>query len=423
MNPMHMQLPAQDHLRGNPGWSFLFALGIAACAWASPALSSEWAIRGEIIHTMAGDPIVNGVILIRDGRIERVGSASAIAVPDGYETIDARVITPGLIDAHTVVGLAGILNHAHDQEQVDRSAPIQPELRAIDGYNPLDPLIDWLRSFGITTLHTGHAPAALVPGQTMIIKTHPPDTQHALMVGHAMIAATLGPSATGAGDKAPGTGGKAVALLRAELIKAAEFQRKQEAVDPEKRPARDLRLEALAEVLQGTKPLLLTAHRHQDILAALRLAEEFGLRLVLDGVADAPLVIEQIRRSGVPVILHPSMIRPMGQAENASFETAAALRQAGIPLALQSGYEGYVPRTRVVLLEAAIAAAHGLGFNDALASITIDAARILNIHDRVGSIEPDKDADLALYDGDPFEYTTRCVGVFVSGRLTDRTPR
>jgi imidazolonepropionase-like amidohydrolase len=423
MNPSLMQTPAQHGITSNSWWSVRFVLIVAAFSWSSPALSSGWAIRGDLIHSMAGEPIRNGVILIRDGCIESVGPASAVAVPDGYETLHARVITPGLIDAHSVVGLAGILNQPHDQEQVDRSAPIQPELRAIDGYNALDPLIEWLRSFGITTVHTGHAPAALVPGQTMIIKTHPPDTRHALMVERAMVVATLGPSATGPGDKGPGTSGKAVALLRSELIKASEYHRKRKTADAEKQPARDLRLEAMVEVLEGTKPMLLTAHRHQDILAALRLADEFNLHLVLDGVADAPLVIDQIRRSGFPVILHPSMIRTMGQAENASFETAVALRQAGIPFALQSGYEGYVPRIRVVLLEAAIAAAHGLSFAEALASITIDAARILNIQDRVGSIEPGKDADLALYDGDPFEYTTRCVGVMVSGVLTDQTPR
>jgi imidazolonepropionase-like amidohydrolase len=117
------------------------------------------------------------------------------------------------------------------------------------------------------------------------------------------------------------------------------------------------------------------------------------------------------------VILHPTMMRSFGEAENLSLETASRLRQAGIPFALQSGFEAYVPKTRVALFEAGVAAANGLRFEDALASITIDAARILGIDKRVGSLEPGKDADIALYDGDPFEYTSHCTGVILNGRV------
>jgi imidazolonepropionase-like amidohydrolase len=163
--------------------------------------------------------------------------------------------------------------------------------------------------------------------------------------------------------------------------------------------------------------------RHQDILSALRVASEFKLKVVLDGVADAPLVLDGIKRSGFPVILHPTMARPSGDSINLSFETAAKLRQAGIPFALQSGFESYVPKTRVVLFEAAIAAAHGLTFEQALASITIDAARLLGVEKRLGSIEAGKDGDLALYDGDPFEYTTHCTGVIINGVVASSESR
>ena len=168
--------------------------------------------------------------------------------------------------------------------------------------------------------------------------------------------------------------------------------------------------------------LLVTVNRHQDIVAALRVAAEFKLKIVLDSVADAPLVLDEIKKSGFPVIVHPTMARASQERENLSFETASKLKQAGILFALQSGYEGYVPKTRVVLLEAGVAAANGLSFTDALASITSDAARLLGIAERVGTLEKGKDADIALYDGDPFEYTTHCVGVIVSGVITDTQP-
>jgi len=123
------------------------------------------------------------------------------------------------------------------------------------------------------------------------------------------------------------------------------------------------------------------------------------------------------------VIIHPTMYRSRGEAKNLSFETASKLRAAGIPVALQSGYEGYVPKTRVVLFEAAVAASNGLKFEDALATITVDAARILGVQDRVGSIEPGKDADLALFDGDPFEYTSHCTATLIDGIIVSNEAR
>jgi len=385
------------------------ALGIAA----APAFS-QIAVRGETVYTMAGPVLKDGVVLVKDGKIEKVGAG--LEVPAGYRERRARVVTPGLIDAHTVVGLAGYLNQPQDQDQLEPSAPIQPELRAIDAYNPEERLVGWLRGFGVTTIHTGHGPGALVSGQTMIAKTRGRDVDAAVVVPVAMVAATLGSGARVTEEgKSPGTRAKAIALLRAELIKAQEYATKKETAEKGKEPERSLRLEALGAVLRGEVPLLVTVHRANDIVTALRVAQEFKVRLVLDGAAEAYLVKDQIRKAGVSVIVHPTMARDFGETENMSKETAAILRRAGIRVALQSGFESYVPKTRVVLFEAAEAAAYGLTFEEALAAITIDAARILGIERRVGSIEPGKDADLALYDGDPFAWTSHCVGTVIQG--------
>jgi len=209
-----------------------------------------------------------------------------------------------------------------------------------------------------------------------------------------------------------------MAMLRAELIKAQEYRKKLDNVkDEDKKPGRDLRLEMLAGVLYDGVPMLITANRAQDISSVLRLAEEFKVKVWLDSAAEAYVIAAEIKKAGHAVILHPPMARAFGDLENANFESAALLKAAGIDVALQSGYEAYVPKTRVVLFEAAIAAANGLSSRDALATITINAAKVLGVAGRVGSLEAGKDGDVAMYDGDMFEYTTHCVGTIVDGKV------
>ncbi len=211
-------------------------------------------------------------------------------------------------------------------------------------------------------------------------------------------------------------------MLRAELIKAKDYVAKM-AGPEDKRPARDLKLEALGKVLQKEVPLLVTANRANDILTALRIAREFEIRIILDSAAEAYLVVSQIKAAGVPVILHATMARAGGDMETLSMESAATLRAAGIPVALQSGYETYVPKTRVVLFEAAVAAANGLTLEQALGTVTLEAAKILGVDTRVGSLETGKDGDLALFDGDPFEYTSHVTGVVIEGVVVSESPR
>jgi imidazolonepropionase-like amidohydrolase len=366
---------------------------------------------------MAGPAIQDGIVLVgADGRIERVGSASDVVVPGSYRVLEAAVVAPGLVDAHSVVGLAGYLNQPHDQDQLEPSGAIQPELRAFDAYNAREELVEWVRSFGVTTLHTGHAPGALMSGQTMVVKPRGQTVDAATVVPVAMVAMTLGPEVSATFNGRPGTRAKGVALIRQELVKAQEY-RTRRAAGGERAPNRDLRMEILGQVLDREVRALITAHRVSEILAALRLRREFGFDLVLDGAAEAYLVLDEIRAAGVPVIVHPTMARHGGTLENATFETVRLLQDAGIPVALQSGYESYVPKTRVVLFEAAMAAAYGMSFDNALRTVTLDAARVLGLEDRVGSIEPGKDGDLALFDGDPFEYTTRVCGVVLDGQV------
>lgn len=396
-----------------------FLLIISICVYLSLSVDkivAQIAVKGETVWTMAGEPIKDGVVLIKNGKIEAVGSSATVQIPGNYQVVSAKVITPGLIDAHTVIGLNGYLNQPHDQMALDGSGPMQPELRAIDSYNPEERLIEWMRGFGITTIHTGHQPSALISGQTMIAKTIGKTVEEATISPTAMVAVTLGDSGLAGQGRSPGTRAKAAAMLRAELIKALENSKKTE-------QPKDLRSEIMVKIIKGEIRLLVTAHKAHDILTALRIAKEFNLKLVLDGAAEAPLVINDIKASGFPVIIHPTMARAGGDAESLSIENASKLKAAGIPIALQSGYEGYVPKSRVVLFEASMAAGNGLSQRDALASITIDAAKILGIENRVGSIAVGKDADFAMFNGDPFEFTTHCVGTIINGKIVSEAVR
>ena len=373
---------------------------------------AQIAIKGETVYTMNGAPITNGVVLIKDGKIERVGTASSVNIPSDYEVHEAKVVTPGLIDAHSVVGLAGYMNQDHDQDQLETSSAIQPELRAIDAYNAQEKLVEYLRSNGITTVHTGHGPGALISGQTMIVKTAGETVEEAVIEPAKMLAFTLGNNMSRAISK-PGTRSKGIAMLRQTFIKAQDYLEKRESGDDY---SKDLGMEALADLLDGKLTALVTVHKANDIMTALRLQEEFGFPMVLDGVAESYLVLDEIKESGFPVMVHPTMTRTYGDAKNASMETAGKLYKAGILTAFQSGYEGYVPKTRVVLFEAGVAAANGLGKENALKMLTIDAAKLLGIDNRVGSLQKGKDADIAMFDGDPLEYTTHVSGVIINGK-------
>jgi imidazolonepropionase-like amidohydrolase len=406
----------------------LLALTLFTVHFSLLTVQAQIAVKGETVWTMAGEPITNGVVLVNNGKIEAVGTAQQIKIPGNYRVINAKVVTPGLIDARTVVGLSGYMNQPHDQMQIDASSPMQPELRAIDSYNPEEKLVEWVRQFGVTTIHTGHGPGALVSGQTMIAKTFGKTADAAAIVPTAMVAVTLGDSAIISGGRAPGTRAKQAAMLRIELLKASEAVRKLDEKKEgdkkdEPKPSSELRGDMMQRIIRREIPLLVTAHRAQDIMTALRIAKEFNIRIVLDGAAEAFLVIDEIKASGFPVIIHPTMYRAGGELESLSMTTASKLRAAGITVALQSGFENYVPKTRVVLFEAGVAAANGLSMRDALATITIDAAKILGLDKRIGSIERGKDADLAMYDGDPFEYTTHCIGTIINGQIVSEVVR
>lgn len=379
------------------------------------AAKAQVAIKAETIHTVSGTPIKNGVVLIKNGKIENVGSG--ISIPSNYKVYETKVLTPGLIDARSLVGVSGALNIPTDQDQLDKTNPIQPELRAIDAYNPQETLVKVVRDYGITTIHTGHGVGALISGQTMVAKTKfGPSVESVTIQPISMLAMTL-ESSVGRNFTSPGTSAKQMAMIRTELLKAQAYNKKQSDKDESKKPEKDLKMEALSKLLKGEIKALITVNTSKDIMSAIRLAKEFNLKLVLNGAAEAYRLIPQIKEAKAEIILHATMARGGGDMANMTRESAAILTAAGIPVSIEGGYEAYVPKTRIVLFEAGQAMVHGLSFDDALKTITLNPAKLLGIDNRVGSIEKGKDADLVLFDGDPFEYLTNVKMVFIDGEV------
>ena len=377
------------------------------------ATKAQIAIKAETIYTVSGTPIKDGVVLIKNGKIENVGSG--ISIPSNYKVYEAKVLTPGLIDARSLVGISGAMNIPTDQDQLDKTSPIQPELRAIDAYNPQEILVKVVRDYGVTTIHTGHGVGALISGQTMVAKTKfGPSVESVTIQPVSMLAMTL-ESSVGRNFTSPGTSAKQMAMIRTELLKAQAYVKKQSDKDESKRPEKDLKMETLSKLLKGEIKALITVNTSKDIMSAIRLAKEFNFKLVLNGAAEAYRLIPQIKEAKAEIILHATMARNGGDMANMTQESAAILTEAGIPVSIEGGYEAYVPKTRIVLFEAGQAMVHGLSFDDALKTITLNPAKLLGIDGRVGSIEKGKDADLVLFDGDPFEYLTKVKMVFIDG--------
>jgi imidazolonepropionase-like amidohydrolase len=339
-------------------------------------------------------------------------------LPKGYPVLAASVVTPGLIDAHSVIGLSGALNFKKaDQDQDEMSDPNQADLRVMDGYNPNEPLLQFMREHGVTVVHALPGRANVIAGQTGIFRTYGRTAEQMKIRFPAGMLVNLGeiPKSTYPG-KLPNTRMGTANLLRTALSSAQSYARKkQQAKEP---PAPNLKHEALELVLKKKIPIVLSGHRADDLLTGLRIAKEFDVQAMLTLATEGYLIADAIRDAKVPVIVHPTMQRPSSpETFHGHLGNAGFLMDCKIPTAICTAFEGYVPKTRVLRYEAAMAMVNGVGCERALSSITLDAAKILGIDDQFGSIKPGKAADLVLYDGDPFEHSTHVTHTIVGGRV------
>ncbi|MGB9431842.1 MAG: amidohydrolase family protein [Candidatus Acidiferrum sp.] len=400
----------------------------------APALyAQKIAVLAGHVYTMGSETQGRpGMVLMSGGKIESVAFGADLQAPAGYQVLRADYATPGLIDVDTTAGISGAYNIPQDQDQDEATDPNTADVRSLDSFNPNEVLLKYVNRYGVTTIQSAPGPRNPIAGRAGIFKTVGPDSapatadQLAIRSESAMIF-NLGdvPKSTYKTDhKPPMTRMKTAEIIRHALWEAKAYQEKWEkwkkdGADTAKQPSRDPRLEALIPVANGAMPAIFTVHRADDIVTAIRIGSEFHLKYMLASVTEGYLVREAIRQAGVPCLVGPIMQRPESpETANATYEIAELLQQAGIPMALMTGYEGYVPKNRILLFEAGIAAANGLGLEKALRAVTIDAAQILGIQDRVGSLAAGKDADVALFDGDPFEYTSHVLGVIVSGQVS-----
>jgi imidazolonepropionase-like amidohydrolase len=381
----------------------------------------RYAVFAGRIYTVAGGTIEDGVILVEDGKIKHVGPRKGFTLPEKTPVLTAAVVTPGLIDAHTVVPLTGQLNIPADQDQDEMSDPNQADLRVLDSFNPNEPLLEFLRMNGVTVVHAMPGRVNAIAGQTGIFRTAGRTAEQMTVRFPAGLLMNLGEAPKSAyPNKLPTTRMGTASLIRTAFNQTRNDAAKQKAArDDEKKPPRNLKSEALQLALDQKIPVIFSGNRADDLQTALRLGKEFGLKIQLDQATEGYLMADAIAEAKVPVVLHPTMQRAGGSMEtfNSYLGNARVLADKQVPLAIGTGFEGYVPKTRVVRYEAAMAMANGLGFDRALGAITLDAAKLLNIDDQYGSIELGKVADLVLYDGDPFEHSTHVSGTIIGGRL------
>jgi imidazolonepropionase-like amidohydrolase len=379
------------------------------------------------LFSVANKPIEDAVVVVKDGKVTAVGPRSSVEIPAGVPVISAASVTPGLIDANSIVPLSGEYNIAADQDADERSDPDQAELRVLDAFNPGEPLLRFLLEQGITVVHACPGRDNVIAGVTGVFRTHGRTAESMAVRFPESLLFNLGeaPKQAYKGQK-PGTRMGTAAIIRKAFTEAANYRRKRESPKAGEPPLdTNLKFESLRAVLDRKVSALFAAQKADDLMTAVRLINEFHLDGRLSLGAEAYLVADQIAAAKIPLIVHPTMQRVESmETFNSYLGNAALLRDAGIPLAIGSGAEGYVPKTRVVRQEAAMAMVYGLGRDAALRAITLDAARILGIDTQYGSLEPGKVGDLVLYDGDPFEYATHVVAVLVDGRLVyDRSQR
>lgn len=369
------------------------------------------AISGGKIITMAGPVLERGTVLIDGNKI--TGVVEGVEVPSGAEAIDVsgKVVMPGLIDAHSHVGIVEEIYREEGDDCNENTDPVTPHLRAIDAVNPADLGFRDALAGGVTTVVTGPGSANIIGGEMVVMKTHGTVVDEMIVRFPAGLKAALGENpkhSYGPDKKMPATRMASAALLREALTKAQNYLKKES-------PEKDLKMESLARVLKREVPLRVHAHRADDIMTAVRIADEFGVKLVIEHCTEGHLVAKQLAVRGIPAVVGPLIAnREKVELQGVTLKTAAVLADAGILFAIMTDHP--VVPIQYLAASAALAKKGGLSAEQALQAVTINAAKVLGLEDQLGSIEPGKDADIVIWDGSPLDISSQVDQVFINGQ-------
>lgn len=365
----------------------------------------------------------DGYLEIEQGKIVAIGDMKECDQKALYENNKAQVIDakgnlvmPGIIEAHCHMGITEEKKGMEGDDCNETVDPITPQLRAIDAINPMDAAFRDALQAGITSAMVGPGSSNVVGGQFAFIKTHGRCIDKMIVKAPAAMKVAFGENPKvnySDQNTSPSTRMAIASMLREELYKAKQYQSKREK-NPE--TEKDFRYECWLPVLRGEIPLKAHAHRADDILTAVRIAKEFGLKMTLDHCSEGHFILEELQESGFPAIVGPDMAsRNKIEVQNMAFKTAGLLSNAGILTAVTTDHP--VSRIQYLPLCAGLAVKTGMSMEDGMRAITINAARICGVEERVGSLSVGKDGDVAIFDGNPMEVFTRTLYTIIEGNV------
>lgn len=359
-------------------------------------------------------------ILVDQGKIQKIAPR---ITRKGAEVVDATGLYafPGFIDAHSHLGMDGYGIGYEGTDYNEMNDQITPHLRAIDGFKPMQPTLLKAAQAGVTCVATGPGSANVLGGSFIAVKTVGHRAEDMVVSDCVAIKCAFGENPKRVyRDKGISSRMTTAAKLRETLFKAREYLQKKEAADEDlsKRPAFDMKLEALIPVLKGELPLKAHAHATEDLFTAIRIAREFQVKLTLEHVTEGHLIAEDLAREGLPLAVGPSLTHATKfELRNKSWTTPAVLQQAGCEVSIITDAP-VIPQEYLALC-AGLAHKAGMDKHEALKAITINPARHLGLEGRIGSLEAGKDADIVLTDGCPFEVGTRVKQVYIDGQAVN----
>lgn len=377
-------------------------------------------IHNGRIRTMAGQEFI-GSLLIEGTKIKALGEDLTVPPETTVIEADRHWVLPGFIDAHTHVGIGEEIYRVEGDDLNEMTDPVTPELRAIDGINPEDEGFRDARLGGVTTVFTGPGSGNVIGGTGVVLKTAGKVVDKMILRHPAGLKVAFGENPKGVyGEqkKMPMTRMATAALLRQALVDAETYHEKLEQgkVDPDKKPERELGLDALVQVLERKIPLRAHAHRADDIMTAIRIAREFHVDLVLDHCTEGHKIAAELAEYGYPAVVGPSLVnRAKVELKDRTFKTAGLLAKAGVKVAIMTDHS--VTPIEYLPLLAALAMKEGLDEEEALKAITINPAEILGVADRIGSLEVGKDADIVIWSAHPFSLEAKPLHVFIDGKI------